>query len=160
MPTGTALEGAPFASTIGPGVPRGPFTLQVHSAFRSALNLRLGGRAVLVTLVGADGPDLPQGIRLGSRPDFRGWGLRPGAEGFLGALELRLERSVGEPIRVDLSPARRAEPNPLAPIENLGAAFGACLPELETEQRSRACDLRVTDLLTSLAPPALPHAPP
>lgn len=55
--------------SIGQAVPLN-FTATVHSAFRSALNLRLSDDDRLLTLLSADQADLPQGIRLDTPADF------------------------------------------------------------------------------------------
>jgi hypothetical protein len=146
MPTRSADEGGPVASSIGPGVPDGEFSLRVHSVFRGALNLRLDGQELLVTLLSADGPDSPQGIRLGAT-DFRGWGVAAGAPGLLGRDALTLHAGAGGAVGVDLSRARRLRPVPLAPAGELGPAFLACARELEREQEGRGCDLRIGPLL-------------
>ena len=147
MPIRSAREGGPTASSIGPAVPRGEFPLRVHSVFRGALNLRLDGQELLITLLGADGPDSPQGIRLGAAPDFRTWGVVPGAQGYLGRDALTLEAGPGGSVGVDLSRARRLSPLPLPPVRALGPAFEACLRALEVEQVGRACDLHIAPLL-------------
>ncbi|HVO17822.1 MAG TPA: DUF2877 domain-containing protein [Anaeromyxobacter sp.] len=128
-------------------MPRGEFPLRVHSVFRGALNLRLEGRDLLITLLGAGGPDGPQAIRLGTAPDFRTWGVVPGARGYLGRDALILETGPGGSVGVDLSRAQRLAPLPLPPIRSLGPAFEACVRALEAEQLGRACDLRIAPLL-------------
>jgi hypothetical protein len=52
------------AISIGYAVPAEDFDASVHSAFQSALNLRLNGEAGLLTLLASQEGDLPQGIRL------------------------------------------------------------------------------------------------
>ncbi len=52
------------AISIGYAVPGGNFAASVHSAFQSALNLRLHGENHLLTLIASSEGDLPQGIRL------------------------------------------------------------------------------------------------
>ena len=58
------------AITIGYAVPDGNFAASVHSAFQSALNLRLNGENLLLTLVVSGEADLPQGIRLDTPEGF------------------------------------------------------------------------------------------
>jgi len=58
------------AISIGTAVPRGDFDGVVHSLFDTAANLCPGRDAGLLTLVPANGPDLPQGIRLGTPPNY------------------------------------------------------------------------------------------
>jgi len=146
MPTRSAREHGPVASAIGPGVPPGEFALRVHSVFRGALNLRLTGQELLVTLLGTDAPDSPQGIRLGEAPDFRTWGVAPGAEGYLGRDALTLSTGAGGSVGVDLSRARRLAPLPLPRVSRLGPAFDGCVGALEAEQLGRACELRLAPL--------------
>jgi hypothetical protein len=52
------------ALSIGSGIPSGSFSAVVHSAFHSALNIRLQSGDSLLTVVSADEADLPQGIRV------------------------------------------------------------------------------------------------
>lgn len=58
------------AISVGYAVPDGNFDAEVHSAFQSALNLRLPGENYLLTLVVSGEGDLPQGIRLDTPKDF------------------------------------------------------------------------------------------
>lgn len=57
------------ALSIGSTVPA-DFSAVVHSAFRSALNLRVINENTLLTLTAADQADLPQGIRIETPPGF------------------------------------------------------------------------------------------
>lgn len=52
------------AISLGYAIPDRDFDASVHSAFRSALNLRLNGDDYLLTLIACEEGDLPQGIRL------------------------------------------------------------------------------------------------
>lgn len=56
--------------SIGYAVPTQGFDATVHSAFQSALNLRLRGEERLLTLLASSEGDLPQGIRLNTPKDF------------------------------------------------------------------------------------------
>ena len=58
------------AISIGYAVPTEGFDAAVHSAFQSALNLRLRGDDGLLTLLASSEGDLPQGIRLNTPKDF------------------------------------------------------------------------------------------
>lgn len=58
------------AISIGYAVPGGDFDASVHSAFQSAINLRLSGGGELLTLVISSEADLPQGIRLDTPEGF------------------------------------------------------------------------------------------
>lgn len=58
------------AISIGCAVPRMDFDATVHSAFRSAVNLRLTDESNLLTLVTSNEADLPQGIRVDTPDDF------------------------------------------------------------------------------------------
>ncbi len=55
------------AISIGYAVPCTDFDASVHSAFASAVNLKADGQDLLLTLLPADGDDLPQGIRFDRR---------------------------------------------------------------------------------------------
>ncbi len=63
------------AFSIGYALPRQDFDASVHSVFQSAANLRLTKGGKLLTLVGADEADLPQGIRLNTPTGFSFAGL-------------------------------------------------------------------------------------
>lgn len=65
------------ALSIGESVSQADFDAVVHSAFRSALNLRLENNELL-TLVLPDQPDLPNGIRVDAPADFSFVGFRIG----------------------------------------------------------------------------------
>ena len=58
------------AISIGYAVPGVNFDASIHSAFQSALNLRLKGEGGLLTLIPASEGDLPQGIRLETPEGF------------------------------------------------------------------------------------------
>ena len=57
------------AISVGCAVPRGDFDATVHSAFRSALNLRLNENDPLITLTCGDA-EFPQGIRIDAPSGF------------------------------------------------------------------------------------------
>lgn len=58
------------AISIGYAVPRTDFDAEVHSVFRSAVNLRLNNGDKLLTLVTSNEADLPQGIRVDTPDNF------------------------------------------------------------------------------------------
>ena len=58
------------ALSAGYAVPSGNFDASVHSAFQSALNLRVSGETHLLTLIASSEGDLPQGIRLDAPENF------------------------------------------------------------------------------------------
>lgn len=66
------------AFSIGCALPRYDFDAKVHSVFQSAANLCLSNDGRLITLVGSDEGDLPQGIRLNTPPGFSFAGLHVG----------------------------------------------------------------------------------
>lgn len=76
------------ALTMGTAIPQ-TFTATIHSVFRSALNLHLTNTPYLITLLSADQPDLPQGIRLATPPDFSFERFRPGEAATCAARLLR-----------------------------------------------------------------------
>lgn len=62
---------------MGYAVPQRDFKAEVHSAFNTAVNLRLQGNNLLTLVVFAEA-DLPQGIRLNTPGGFSFAGLQPG----------------------------------------------------------------------------------
>ena len=58
------------AISLGYGVPHHDFTVNVHSVFPEAVNLKSGNKAHLLTIVTTDCADLPQGIRLDTPARF------------------------------------------------------------------------------------------
>jgi uncharacterized protein DUF2877 len=58
------------AISMGYAVPDGNFDASVHSAFQSAINVRLNNEDRLLTLVASKEGDLPQGIRLDTPEAF------------------------------------------------------------------------------------------
>lgn len=63
---------------MGYAVPQRDFEAEVHSAFNTAVNLRLVRGNLLLTLVVLAEADLPQGIRLNTPRGFSFAGLHPG----------------------------------------------------------------------------------
>jgi len=66
------------AISTGYAVPGENFEASVHSAFQSALNLRLRGEDGLLTLIASSEGDLPQGIRLDTPGGFSFEGFQTG----------------------------------------------------------------------------------
>ena len=69
------------AVSIGSGLPplATPRELEVHSIFRSALNLRLDDSDLLATMTGPGGAAYPNAICLQGMEDFRDWPLGKGS---------------------------------------------------------------------------------
>lgn len=66
------------AISTGYAVPSENFEASVHSAFQSAVNLRLRGEDGLLTLIASSEGDLPQGIRLDTPGGFSFEGFQTG----------------------------------------------------------------------------------
>ena len=129
----------PVALTIGPEVPAGDFAFRVDSMFESAMNLRVDGRLFLVTLLGPEADDLPQGIRLASRERFDAWPVRPGDRGRRAGDRLVFESTAMHGrLLVDLTSAvvaDRCEPVKFElPEAELAAAWAECAGWLEARQ--------------------------
>jgi hypothetical protein len=67
------------AISLGYAVPQGDFDAQIHSVFRSSVNLDAEGEDGLLTLTCSPSVDLPQGIRLGAAQRLDLSDLHPGA---------------------------------------------------------------------------------
>ena len=67
---------------MGYAVPAEDFDVSVHSAFHSALNLRLNGENDLLTLIASSEGDLPQGIRLDTPEGFSFEAFQSGERAF------------------------------------------------------------------------------
>jgi hypothetical protein len=92
------------AVCVGYAVPRRSFDAEVHSAFTSAVNLRLVRGSRLLTLIAVEAADLPQGIRLNTLQGFSFEGLRTGEGATCRGGLLRFEHAS---LAVDLCMARR-----------------------------------------------------
>jgi hypothetical protein len=129
----------------------------VHSVFATALNVQVAGRRGLVTLVGEDGDDLPQGIRLSAREVFDSLGLEAGSHGARTGSTLVLD---GGPERaafvVDLSGApvtARTAPPAIDPHGDAQrAAWARCAFHLDGMQEERDADLRLAVVCGMAAP--------
>jgi hypothetical protein len=92
------------AISIGYAVPNGNFNASVHSAFQSALNLRLNAEDPLLTMVTFREGDLPQGIRLNTPDGFSFEVIQIGKPAFCRDGILHFESS---PLTIQLNGARR-----------------------------------------------------
>lgn len=159
MPTRPADTGRAtrLAASVGPLVPRGDFRFRVHSVFASALNLRIDGRRMLVTLTGAGADDHPQAIRLATRERFDAWPVAIGDAGRREGDALAFDAIAGgAALRVDLAAAVLAPRRELPYVDARSAACteawaaGAVwLAELQAEKHA---DLRLAALTGTLAP--------
>lgn len=94
------------AISIGYAVPAENFEALVHSAFQSALNLRLNGDDGLLTLIASREGDLPQGIRVDTPEGFTFERFHTGERALCREGILRFENSS---LTVPLNGARRWE---------------------------------------------------
>ncbi len=92
------------AITLGYAVPSGTFNASIHSAFRSAANLKLEGDWELLTLVASSEADLPRGIRVDTPEGFTFEDLQAGEAVIC---RNRIVRFRNASIEVDLRKARR-----------------------------------------------------
>jgi hypothetical protein len=92
------------AISMGYAVPSGNFDASVHSAFQSALNLRVRGEDGLLTLIASDQGDLPQGIRVNIPEGFTFEGFQTGEHVVCRDGILHFETG---PLTIQLSEARR-----------------------------------------------------
>jgi hypothetical protein len=145
------------AIAIGPEVPAGDFTFHVHSVFGSAMNLGVDGRRFLVTLVGPEADDQPQGIRLASSERFDAWPVRPGDPGRRAGDRLVFGDVTkgGRPI-VDLASAAVAGRREIAKLDPRDGAWNAawaeCVCWLEARQEREGAALRLAALRGGAAP--------
>lgn len=159
MPTrpADAVRAVRVAASVGPEVPARDFGFRVHSVFASAMNLRVDGRRVLVTLTGAGADDQPQAIRLATRERFDAWPVAIGDTGRREGDALVFGVPSGEaPLRVDLAAAslatRRTLPRIDANSDACAGAWAACATRLAELQAEKRADLRLASLDGSLAP--------
>lgn len=146
-----AVRDGRAALVVGARVPAGNFEFHVHSAFASAMNLAVTGRRGLVTLVGADADDDPQGIRLATPGDFLAWGAPAGTRGRRDGARLVFEGPNGvEHLAVDLSSAvagcRQALPCIDPHDEAVFEAWSECATRLDDLQTAAQTDLRLASL--------------
>jgi hypothetical protein len=156
--TPTPVDRAPrTAIAIGPEVPVGDFTFHVHGVFESAVNLRVDGRRFLVTLVGPEADEQPQGIRLASSERFAAWPVRPGDEGRRIGRRLVFDgAATGRWPVVDLASAAvggRREMAKLDPRDQASSeAWAECARWLEARQQREGAALRLAALRGGAAP--------
>jgi hypothetical protein len=137
------------AITLGYAVPAGNFDASVHSAFHSAMNLRLSDGGGLLTLVRADEPDLPQGIRVNTPEGFTFENFQIGEPAICRQGKLSFETSG---LAVYLSGARRWECD-LSRLEiytgnpAVSAAWGLVWETLNQRQKRLQAEIIADDLL-------------
>ena len=137
------------AITLGYAVPAGNFDASVHSAFHSAINLRLLNEENLLTLVRLDEPDLPQGICLRTPEDFTFVNFQIGDRAICRQGILSFENSE---LVVQLSNARRWECD-LSRLEidtgipAISAAWSLVWEALNERQKRLHAEIIADDLL-------------
>ncbi len=146
------------AVAIGSEVPVGGFDFRVHSLFGPAMNLAVPGRRGLITLVGADADDYPQGIRLATHERFDAWPVSAGTRGHREGDTLVFEGQDGDdnPV-VDLSVAvratRRAPPRIDPGAKTSRETWVVCARHLDALQEEKRTDLRLAALCGGSSPP-------
>jgi hypothetical protein len=144
MPTAIAAIRTFVAAELGPALTGLGGALCVHSVFARAINLRVEGADLLVTLCPPGGGLLPQAIGLRDAVDFLSWELAVGTRGRLGEDCLVLGNGR---LRVDLRGAKRLPREPLPPLRVMGWAWEACVEGLATIQADRGCELSLAAVL-------------
>ena len=139
------------ALTIGPELPELPFPVEIHSVFRSAVNLQPLAGGNLVTLLSREGQDLPQSIRLTGVLDFTTLGLEPKGTGRVEAEGISLDL-LGGTFRVSFEGARRLEPEPLPRLGKLGTPWQDGVALLAMMQDQAGVELRIRALLGEKLP--------
>lgn len=91
------------AVSLGSRVPRHSFRASIQSVFNSAINLKVPGEEVLLTLLVSDSLDLPQGIRIQTAAGFSTRDIYPGQAVYCEGGVLYLP---GEIFSVDIRSAR------------------------------------------------------
>ena len=142
------------AISIGYAVPAEDFDASVHSAFQSALNLRLIGEEGLLTLIASEEGDLPQGIRLDLPEGFSFEEFQTGERAVCRDGVLHFENS---PLAVQLNEARRwkcdlpaLEFDPKNPV--VAAAWSLVWEALNRRQRRMESEIVAEDLFRSSTP--------
>jgi hypothetical protein len=145
------------AIAIGPEVPAGDFTFHVHGVFESAVNLSVDRRRFLVTLVGTEADDQPQGIRLATSERFDAWPVRPGDQGRRIGQRLVFDGAASGrwPI-VDLASAAVGGRREMAKLDSRdrawNAAWAECACWLEARQEREGVALGLAALRGGAAP--------
>ena len=136
------------AISIGYAVPTEGFDAAVHSAFQSALNLRLRGDDGLLTLLAASEGDLPQGIRLNTPKSFSFEEIQAGEEALCRDGILHFKNSS---LAIQLNGARRWKCNlpalgfdPTKPA--VSAAWDFVWQRLNEGQRLKGSEIVASDL--------------
>jgi hypothetical protein len=147
------------AISLGYAVPNEDFTAVVHSVFQSALNLRLHGENRLLTLVGSEEGDLPQGIRLDTPDDFSFEKFQIGEPAICREGILYFEKSS---LTIQLSNARRwkcdlpaLKFDPANPA--VSAAWNFVWEALNERQRLSGSELVAEELFHESARAGVPH---
>jgi hypothetical protein len=142
------------AISIGYAVPTEDFDAAVHSAFQSALNLRLRGDDGLLTLLASGEGDLPQGIRLHTPKNFSFEEIQPGEAALCRDGILRFKNSS---LAIQLNGARRWKCNlpalkfdPTRPA--VSAAWDYVWHLLNKEQRLTGSEIVADDLFQQNGP--------
>jgi hypothetical protein len=137
---------ADLAVSIGPDVPLGRFPVEIHSIFRSAINLQPTWGGNLITLLSHEAPDCPQGIRLFSTQDFTTTGLAPRGTGRFQVEGVTLDRGT-VPFYISFAKAHRLPVRPLPFIQHLGDNWQAGIDLLSQLQVQANTDLRIRTLV-------------
>jgi len=158
MPAASGSMTRLTALAAGSEVPAGDFAFSVHSAFGAAMNLAVAGRRGLVTLVGADAADYPQGIRLATRECFDAWPVPVGTRGHREGVALVFDGpDGGELFAIDLSAAVTAQRQALPRLdpsdEALREARAVCAAHLDGLQEAKGTDLRLAAVCGRSSPP-------
>ena len=147
------------AISIGYAVPDGNFAASVHSAFRSALNLRLNRENNLLTLIASSEGDLPQGIRLDVPDGFSFEGFQTGEPAVCKDSILHFEKSS---LTVQLSGARcwkcdlpALKFDPANPA--VSAAWSFVWEVLNKQQRLSGAEIIAEKLFHASARAGVPH---
>lgn len=135
------------AAAIGPALPAGAFRLKVLAIHRQAINMRLEGAGLVISLVGPSNAGEPASISLGKDLDLRSW--LPGiiTTGYIDDNRLELRDASGL-LRADISLAetRRLDPVSMPAIARLGQAWDLARSELALIQARKLTELRIDDL--------------
>lgn len=156
--TAASGDAAPrTAIAIGPEVPAGDFTFHVHGVFVGAVNLSVDGRRFLVTVVGPEADDQPQGIRLASSERFDAWPVRPGDQGRRAGDRLVFEGAArGRWPAVDLASAAVAGRREMAKLDPRDgawhAAWAECARWLDARQEREGAALTLAALRGGAVP--------
>ena len=157
MPAASVDRAPRTAIAIGPHVPAGDFTFHVHGVFESAVNLSVDARRFLVTLVGREADEQPQGIRLASSERFDAWPVQPGDQGRRAGDRLVFGGAAnGRWPVVDLASAAVAGRREMAKLDPRDGAWNAawaeCVCWLEARQEREGAALRLAALRGGAAP--------